>query len=404
MMNEESCTVCLRLKLVRGGAGVVLDADGRVSELTDRAENDGLKLGDHIWDPAQLTCARCEISILRRDHELARTLREHGKAEHALPCFRLLKLLTKVQDGLGVHWSGSRVQKVDADGPANGIVSVDDIIVSLDGTDITEVGIDDILRQPSSAPFRVLTVLRRCPEHDLPVSGTAQDEDASPACAAAESTNKSPLVVATIMPQTDEPPALISEQSSSSNGDAAPVTENRPSSLSDQCSSSSDTADAAASVSQSTSQDQTTELNQPNPAALPECRSSCDSPAAAASVNEAIQGYRDSPTRRPSAKAASDGDSLPFDPLDATTGEWCDITPLQRKAMQHLVPCYNQLTGNWSDLPSQTQDEELSSRRAILDLMIQQALKCHDNELLRRLVAAQQALPVANAGGCSAYR
>jgi hypothetical protein len=112
--------VLLRLKLLRGGAGIKTDSVGSVTSVGGgAAQREGVvQVHDRVvGDAFTIPTTPCEISVLRQDDDLAEALISHGMlttTRAATPCFQQLKIPIRRDDtsGLGLVMSGLQVQEL----------------------------------------------------------------------------------------------------------------------------------------------------------------------------------------------------------------------------------------------------------------------------------------------------
>ena len=360
----------LRVKLLRGFDGIDLATMGAplISSLTGRAASDGLlKIGDcaHLSNSEleQLQAKRCEVTFLRQDAALVDALVEHGalekpsESEKHIRCFRVLKAPVRCEeDGgesgrVGIETSGLRVAAVSGMAVADNMIREGDVIVALDGKRVDAASITSSLSKPTSAPMRVFTVVRACPEHDVSV-------DALSDAVKALWTPAATVEVAA----TAEVAAVAPAPTSPANASAmAP-------------------AEKAAISSRAV-------VEEP--------------PASTPASTPCVRG----PSRRLQNARASVA-PVALAPFDADRGVWSDVPP----GVDTAQPAhYDPSAGLWSDVPGQSAAPasaamprgSCGSTRAALDCMVRQALAGHDDGLLRRLVTAQHACdaagPVQNA-------
>ena len=105
--------------------------------------------------------------------------------------------------------------------------------------------------------------------------------------------------------------------------------------------------------------------------------------------------------------AAADASTLAaFEPLDDKGSIWSDLPGVADETA--ACPMFDPGSGVWSDVPCEPNEHHSGSNhggtaaprsaqsaRALLDVMIRQALTTQDDQLLRRLVSAQQSLPAS---------
>ena len=268
----------------------------------------------------------------------SRTQQCHGFLLH-----RTMVWLTCLNWDCSIDCSGLHVEKVAEE---NGLIAVGDYCIAVDGVRMTATSLAEILRQP--APLRVVTILRRCPEHDL----SAYDVVYS----AHEVSKAVPILAAACRSQ-----------------DAQETT--------DRTSSNAVGKDPSIDAVK----------------AEPESRRPQLGPARRLMKKESF----DPPTSHAPAKHSADYQAA-FEPFHQASGEWCDLPGVGRHPLGSGESClhpehYDDQMGGWSDVPlaaaTQSRIDALASTRAVLDMMVRQALASQDHELLRRLVAEQQRHP-----------
>lgn len=192
--------VALRVKLPRGlddtnleppSTSTSTEGEVVVIGLCGRAAKDALlQVGDRIqMDATQLKQLRdqrkCEVTLVRDDATLMNALRSHGMLDKrngdAVPCFLLLKLPLRheAERSDDLETDGLRVTAVHAMALADALIHVGDLIVGLNGQRVDRTTITSALGRPTAAPMRVFTVLRPCPQHDVPFA-TSTNEPTDP--------------------------------------------------------------------------------------------------------------------------------------------------------------------------------------------------------------------------------
>ena len=167
--------VLLRVR-IRCADSISVSEGGTISSVRDGAARDAtLRVGDRVIGATLTTDPLpSQISIWREDATLAAIINAYsadsGESELSTRCFRLIKLpLRRAEDGaLGLEMAGMRVHKITGNAAAERLMAVDDVVVSVNGRKV-EVGssLSALLKHMGASPIIVLTVLRRCPEHDL---------------------------------------------------------------------------------------------------------------------------------------------------------------------------------------------------------------------------------------------
>ena len=181
-----SSAVLLRITLNRGCDGVSIGSDRIVTAVSrdGGAARDGLiQLGDLIFEDQSLPSSRCEISLLRHDQALVTVLHDHQMllpraqtdAEGSTPCFRLLKHplnCAHSDDGcnFGLETAGQRVCGLSGRASSDGWLKVGDLVTHLNGSYIQGGNLSSALATATPSPMQVLTILRRCIEHDRPAT------------------------------------------------------------------------------------------------------------------------------------------------------------------------------------------------------------------------------------------
>ena len=403
MVVNGPSTVALRVKLPRGLDGVEFgpstsSAAGAVlvTSLSGRGKSDALlQLGDHIYGDASeveqlMSQSKCELTLVREDASLVSSLKSHDMLEardgSSVPCFRLLKLPLRHEadscNNDGIEVNGLRVAGVSGVALADGLICVGDLIVALNGRRVDPSTID----QPTASPMRVFTVLRPCPEFDVPATALVHtvDDKRDALAAALES-----MDIAVMHAHTDNdvaiPVASVVEVSAAQLPVASPPPADAP--LAPAAPSPPAPSPPAPPAPPPPPQQP---LSQSMPAP------SCQDTSEGLSPEEPPRAI--GPSRRlHDARVATNGatepaaSAIPFEPLKLG-GVWCDLP-----TGDGASPVYDPGEGVWSDLPSGSSSrprraQTVHTTKAALDTMIRQALQASDDALLRRLVAAQQAL------------
>ena len=394
--------VALRFKLPRGSEGVELSQKTCcIVGLTGTAREslllgDCCILADRTAFLRDCKASRCEITVLRDDATMIAALREQGLIaeqgaleEQELPCFRLLKLPLRkgVEDlhsgggVMGIQVQGLVVTKVSGQAQSDALIRVGDIIVRLGDRPTDSSSLAALLCLSDIPSIQVLTVLRRCPDHDvthLEALASLQERDEKEvgehlhACAPAQESVALQVPI-TPSPQnrddtsTPEPPQQECEHSHDPNtadsvGQAPPL----------------DLHEASITAS-------THSIAQGSLVATDDAAGKGET---AVAVEGDVQGDQDAEGAPEMAvRSEEEVNSTPFDPLDGSQGLWCDLPP--QMAPPLVDHHYDANTGAWSDLPP--------PEGGTLDDKIREALVSRDDSLLRELVADQQRARVAAA-------
>ena len=433
---------CLRVKLVRGCDGVDLGAtSGVIVALNGRARTEGtLQVGDTLVDPPPAASrSKCEVTVLRDDAALRETLLVHGmlRDDGGAACFRLLKVPvqhgdTSSSDGathLGIEADGLHVQSLTGKVRTDALIAAGDIITAVDGKRATSESLQELLRKPTAMPFRLLSVLRKCDEHALSAlelerccaraDGSALSASADERCCAqADGGDADGASSAGRRDGPDHCDELATDELQRRTADGPP----KPLEDAAAYTKGGHVARPASGHRYDVQGGCTTEVATGLQAGLAlgeEARLAKVSSEAYASGRPLAGPARRLEKARGAAAAAATPPiaadtslNIGFEPLNNSIGLWCDLPPSahdDERAIQQSNPplAYDARAGKWSDLPGPSpvvlsgaqRPVQVQSRRAVLDLMIKQALACTGAEsdaLLRSLVAERHSLPPAH--------
>ena len=376
--TAQSDAIALRVKLLRGSEGAEIGADGMVVGLTGRAATEQLlQLQDRILDynSSLHGSSKCEVTLLRRDLGLAEVAREYQPpAGVSLNCFRLTKvpLRRQLADADDVTVTNHRIIKLQGKALADALLRVDDLVVGMDGRRVDGAALVVALRKTSNS-LSSIQVLRRCAEHD--VNDKALERSSLPNADGNEAKGKTRIAADDLPTRNDGADAAKAGASSSdiapAGVTAAPTADSSPAAPSTRL---IDTASDGTSKFAS----QSVRLSGPS---------------------RRVEGAR--------RMAAADASTLAaFEPLDDKGSIWSDLPGGADETA--ACPMFDPGSGVWSDVPCEPNEHHSGSNhggtaaprsaqsaRALLDVMIRQALTTQDDQLLRRLVSAQQSLPAS---------
>jgi hypothetical protein len=364
----QGVAVSLRLKLLSGSTGAQLNASGIVTSITGQAM---LEMGDCVIDhtTALLPTSKCEVTLLRQDSGLANAAVEHGfGSDSTIPCFRMIRIpLRSMVEGYEIIVDGLRVQQLQGQPLADGLLQVDDLIVAVNGSRVDKNTLLTSLRKQTSA-LQVFTILRRASEHDMDArkasiqwAKASQDGEQS-AIASHQSAIASPSVVESKVASSSVAVEPVAGSDSTEQGGSSNVSQERVSNV-----------------------------------APANCDTSASAPPSIAAVPAAVSTP---PAPAPASKAPPAPTAIAdFEPLDDVGGVWSDL-PSCKSSTKPRAACstgpgtaFDNGSGMWSDVPKGDAHPNVDDARiALLDVMIRQALASKDDMLLRRLVSAQQAL------------
>ena len=455
--------ILLRVRLNRAD-GIQVSPDGVVESVPD-AGKDGLFVDDCVlWMTKPLAP---EVSVLRNHATLSDAWRAHGLPissssssadvddDPMLPCFRLLKLpLRRPEEGgsRGLAMKGARVVELSGLALADKLLKLGDVVVAVNGRRL-DGSLAAALQHAASSPIQILTVIRRCAEHDLPVATIAAttgmdaatlvaeetSEEGSgrsvPAEGAQSSTTTSSL--ATRAPPARLPPVLAPPPPLSTLNVVTELTSTERVALEKRDKASLAVSMPPFSLSAAASK----QANHPDGGVgsrsfteeRPQHPAGSSSGAAAKGPAQRVLRAREAAAAAIAARAvledpstaaeASQPESQPptaapaiaFEPLDDSRGLWSDLpaAAASNGAEAHATTvAYDAAAGVWSDLPQPSHPPPTSKAagrlpstwsdvpqhavempiadKAALDRAVRAALEQSDDKLLRQLVAAQQ--------------